>query len=185
MRPILFLFALAAVSATAAPSYTYVDVAAFGIGYSQAGAAPDDDAIGMRARTSLAFDDEWFWTFELALVDYNAERGDQWKTGLGYAIPLDWMDLAVKIDYGRINFGTGSGGGFAWDLQLRSANWDHFELDAHLGQSNVEPVDGFLRYGVGMLWTPGDSFGFTLEYDLATGDKVDLYSWAAGVRWSF
>jgi hypothetical protein len=185
MRPILLVLALAASAASAAPSYDYIDVSALGMGYAQGGAAPDDDAVGLRFRSSLAFDDEWFWTFEAGLVDYNAERGSLWKTGFGYAFPLDSIDIAVKVEYGRIDFGLAGGGGFAWDAQVRSANWEHFELNAHLGQGNVDPIDQFLRYGVGLLWTPGDSFGFTVEYDLGSGSTVDIYSYAVGVRWSF
>lgn len=185
MRPSLLLLALAAGAAAAAPSYDFMDVSAIGVGYTQPGVAPDDEALGLRFRSALAFDDEWFWAFEAALVNYEAESGSEWKTGIGYAFPLDSMDVAVKLEYGRVDFGTASGGGFAWDVQLRSATWDRFELNAHLGQSDVGPVDSFLRYGVGMLWTPGDSFGVTLEYDLATGDQVDLYGIAVGVRWSY
>ena len=185
MRQILLMLTFFATAASAAPSYDFMDLSAVGIGYAQPGASPDDDAVGVRFRSSLAFDDEWFWAFEAGLVEYNAERGNQWKTGLGYAFPLDSIDIAVKVEYGRIDFGLASGDGFSWDAQLRSATWEHFELNAHLGQGNVDPVDSFLRYGVGMLWTPGDSFGFTVEYDLATGDQVDLYAYAVGVRWSF
>jgi hypothetical protein len=185
MRPMLFVFALAAVPVAAAPSYDYVDVSALGISFTQPGTMPDDDAVGARFRSSVAFDDEWFWTFEAAVLEYDVERGAQWRLGLGYAFPLDSMDMVVKLESGRTDLGIASGGGFAWDVQLRSAVWEHFELNAHAGQASAGSIDTFLRYGVGMLWTPGDSLGITLEYDQAVGDVVEMEGVAAGVRWSF
>lgn len=185
MRHLILVIALAASGAMAAPSYDYIDISAMGFGYTQGVAAPEDDGVGARFRSSVSFDDEWFWAFEAALIEYDASRGFMFKTGVGYAFPLDTMDIAVKLETGRIDFGPASGGGYSWDVQLRSATWDHFELNGHFGMANVDPVDSFLRYGVGMLWTPGESFGITLEYDLMTGDAVDVYAWAAGVRWAF
>ena len=185
MRPILFLLALAATSVAAAPSYDYIDLSAVGLAYDQPSGAPSDDAIGARFRSSVAFDDEWFWTFEGGTLEYKTERGSRWGLALGYAFPLDSMDIAVTLGFGRLDFGTVSGGGFQWDVLARSANWDHFELNAHVGQKGVDPVDDFINYGVGMVWTPGESFGVVLEYELATGDTVDLNGWAAGVRWTF
>lgn len=185
MRQLLIVLALVATGVGASPSNSYLDVSGFALGYDQSGAAPDDDAVGLRFRSSVSFDDEWFWPFELALVDYSAERGHLWKTGIGYAFPLDAMDIVVKAEVGRMDFGTISGGGFSWDVQFRSVNWDSLELNAHLGQGNVDPVDTFVRYGIGMAWTPFDSMGFVVEYDQYTGGQVDLDAVAIGVRWDF
>lgn len=185
MRKLIPLLAFLALPAAAAPSYDYLDLAAVGFGYDQSGAGTDDDASGGRFRSSIAFDDEWFWTFELAQLSYTAEKGTTWRLGLGYAIPLDDMDLVIKIESGRTDFGTASGGGFGWDVQLRSALWEHFEVNGHLGMADTDPIDSFYRYGVGMVWTPGGSFGLSLEYDLASGEVVDLDGWAVGLRWAF
>lgn len=185
MRPILLVLALAASNAVAVPSYDHLDVTAVQLAYEQPGALPNDDAVGARFRSSVAFDDEWFWTFDLSMLDYSAERGSRWGLSLGYAFPLDAMDVAVSLGFGRLDFGTASGGGFHWDVLLRSANWDHFELNGHLGQRGVDPIDTFITYGVGMVWTPGDTFGVVVEYEMATGDKVGLTGAAVGVRWTF
>ena len=47
--------------------------------------------------------------------------------------------------------------------------------------------DRVLVEGGRVVWVaePVDSFGVTLEYDLGTGDKVDVYGWAVGLRWPF
>ena len=185
MRQSLIVLAFVAASAAASPTNSYMDVSGYALGYDQSGAAPDDDAVGLRFRSSVSFDDEWFWPFEVALLEYQDERGHLWKTGIGYAFPLDSMDVVVKAETGRMDFGTVSGGGFSWDVQLRSVQWDSFELNGHFGQGNADPVDTFIRYGVGMVWTPFDSMGFVVEYDLFTGDLVDLEAAAIGVRWTF
>ena len=185
MRQLMLAFAFAAAAVGASPSNSFLDVSGLSFAYDQAGAAPDDDAVGLRFRSSVSFDDEWFWPFEVAKLEYDTQGGNIWKTGIGYAFPLDTMDVVVKAEIGRIDFGTRSGGGYSWDVQLRSVQWDSFELNGHFGQSNGDPVDVFYRYGVGMVWTPFESMGFVIEYDLYTGEVVDIEAAALGVRWRF
>jgi hypothetical protein len=185
MRKLLIVLALAALPLAAAPSYDYIDVTAVQLSYDQDGALPSDDAVGARFRSSQAFDDEWFWTFDLSILDYSTERGTRWGVNLGYAFPLDTVDVAVSMGFGRLDFGTHSGGGLHWDVLVRSATWDRFELNGHIGQRGVEPVDSFITYGVGMVWMPSDGFGVVVEYEMATGDIVGLTGAAVGVRWTF
>lgn len=185
MRQLLIVIAFAAASVGASPTNSYLDLSAFSLGYEQPSAALTDDAVGLRFRSQVTFDDEWFWPFEAALFEYETERGHLWKTGIGYAFPLDAMDVVIKAEIGRIDYGVRSGGGYSWDVQLRSVQWDSFELNGHFGQANSDPVDNFVRYGVGMVWKPFDSMGFVVEYDQYAGDLVDLEAAAIGVRWTF
>jgi hypothetical protein len=189
MRLLVRALAVAAACATsgaqAVPGYDYLEGSVIGIGYQQPIAPTDDSATGLRFGLSMAFDDAWFWTLQVGGAKFQTEYGNQWKVGLGYAFPMDWFDVSVELDYGRNDLGVASGGGFAWDVKLRSATWDDLELSAHLGQTQAEPIDDFLHYGVGAAWRLTDSFALTLELDQSTGDVVDLNGYAIGLRWTY
>lgn len=185
MRLLACSLAFLALSVHAVPTYDYLEASVIGIGYQQPVAPNDDAATGLRLGMSMAFDDEWFWTLQVAGAKYQNDYGNQWKVGLGYAFPLDWFDVAIELDYGRNDLGAASGGGFAWDVKLRSANWDDWELNAHVGETQADPIDGFVHYGVGAAWQFSESFSITLELDQSTGDVVDLYGYALGLRWTY
>ena len=193
MKKFLMIVALvAAPAALAEPSYNYFDVSY------QAGGEMDFctvflppctiDADGFALKGSFVVNDSWFVEF-----DYNAVGTD--PTGIDvtdYALLAGWHNemFFAKFGYASgevdlIGFGTFDDSGLTFDVGLRNMVTDTFELNAHVGYSDLGDFDTFTNFGFGGVFMFTDSMGLSFNYDIRAGDDVDFTTYGLGLRVTF
>ena len=183
----LALAAFAPFAVMADVSYSFVEAS-----YQLGGEAEDitgaEDTDGFQLRGSFAVNDNWFVEFDYGTLSTDPSGVDinsmsllaGWHGELVYA----------KFGYESLELDAGAGGsvddsGYNLDFGVRSMVSDAIELNGHVGYSDLGNFDTFTNYGFGALWTFGDNMGVTFNYDMHSGDGVDLSTYGFGFRLNF
>jgi hypothetical protein len=174
----LALVALAPFAASADDvSYKYFDVS-----YQTGSADPGADYDGFLLKASTDIGDHWFIDFNYGdyAFDPTGDLSDMvlafgWKNDIFFA----------KIGYEDADAGAASDSGYMFDLGARSMVSDSFELNGHVGYSDIGTFETFTNYGFGGVWFFGENMGVSFNYDLRSGDFVDLDSMGVGFRYNF
>ena len=178
----LALVALAPFAASADDiSYSYFDISY------QSGSADSGfgsaDFDGFMLKASGEFSDNWFVSFDYG--DYGFDpAGDL----TNYVLAVGWHNDMFFAKFGYENGdagGASSDSGFMFDVGARGMMGDNFELNGHVGYSDVGDFETFTNYGIGAVWYFGDNMGVAFNYDLRSGDFVDLDQYGVGFRYNF
>ena len=158
-------------------SYTYADFSY------QTGSVDPQDFDGFRLATSFAVNESWYVAF-----DYTNLAFDPTGDLNDYALSAGWHNemFFAEVGYESVDVSGFNDSGFALDFGLRSMVSETFELNAHLGYSDLGSVDTFMKYGFGGVWMFGDNMGVSFNYDLWSADSGgDLDSLGVGFRYNF
>jgi hypothetical protein len=174
----LALVAAAPFAASADVSYSYVDLS-----YQMGSADPGGvDFDGFQLEVSGAFSDNWFVAFEYG--DYTFDPTGDFSD---MALFLGWNNdmFFAKLGYEDADIVGFSDSGYALDFGARGMVSDGFELNGHVGYSDLGDLDTFTNYGIGAVWFFGDNMGLSFNYDIRSGDGVDFDSMGVGFRFNF
>lgn len=175
----LALVALAPFAASADDvSYSYADIS-YQIGSIDPGGV---DIDGFALEASGAFGDHWFVSFDYS--DYSMDPvGDLSLMGLYFGWQNDMFFAKLGyVDGEAVGF---SDSGYGFDLGVRSMVSDAFELNGHVGYSDIGNFETFTNYGIGAVWYFGDNMGVSFNYDMMSGDFNDVDSMGVGFRFNF
>jgi hypothetical protein len=191
VKKLLMIAALvAAPVALAEPSYDYIDLGFQAGGEMDLGVTIDTTGFALEGSKSLS--DDTYVQFE-----YNSIETD--PSGVSVT---DWaLSIGVHGEFAYAEVGLASGGidfcdvvfppcefddsGFTIDLGLRGMVTDSFELNAHVGHSDMGDFDSFTNYGIGGVFMFSDGVGMSFNYDMRAGDIIDLMSYGIGLRINF
>lgn len=175
----LALVALAPFAASADDlSYSYVDLS-----YQMGSADPGGfDFDGLQLEVSGAFSDNWFVAFEYG--DFSFDPTGDFSD---MALMLGWKNdmFFAKFGYEDAESGGFSDSGYIFDVGARGMVGEGFELNGHIGMSDLGTFESFTNYGIGAVWYFGDNMGVSFNYDMRAGDNIDLDSMGVGFRFNF
>jgi hypothetical protein len=174
----LALVAAAPFAASADVSYSYIDVA-----YQTGSADPGgQDYDGFLLKASGAFSDNWFVEFNYG--DYSFDPAGDLSD---MALMLGWKNdmFFAKLGYEDAESGGFSDSGYVFDVGARGMVADSFELNGHVGMSDLGTFESFTNYGFGAVWYFGDNMGLSFNYDIRSGDNADLDQMGVGFRFNF
>ena len=184
----LALVALAPFAVMADVSYSYAEASYQMGGEIDGGGGNTADTDGFALSGSFAVNDNWFVEF-----DYSTLGTD--PSGLdinSMALLAGWHGemFFAKVGYESLELDAGGGGsaddsGYNLDFGLRSMVGENFELNGHVGYSDLGNFDTFTNYGFGAMYAFGDNMGITFNYDMRSGDGVDFSTYGFGFRLNF
>jgi len=177
----LAMVAAAPFAASADVSYSYADFS-YQSGSAEAGPF-SADFDGFMLKASGEFSDNWFVQF-----DYGSFSFDGGGDLDDMALFLGWKNdmFFAKIGFEDADAGAGaSDSGYALDFGARGMMSDGFELNGHIGYSDLGTFDTFTNYGFGAVWYFGDNMGVSFNYDMRSGDNVDIDHFGVGFRYNF
>jgi hypothetical protein len=191
MLPLLFV--------ALAPFATYAEGAAYGffdLNY-QVGGEIDSplgtiDADGYGLKAGLPLGDNLFIGVEYLALGTDPSGLDltDWSVSLGlhgetfYAM-LGIQTVEVDICTLVLPPCAFDDDGYKLELGMRSMVSDAFELNAHVGQSDIGDVDTFNSYGIGAVLMFSANAGVSFNYDLRSGDNFDISNYGVGLRINF
>lgn len=169
--------------AAAGPTYDYVELGLASGGYNWldycTGVETPYYANGFQLAGSMSIGDSWF-------VDgrYNALSMDVTNGACTGVIGLDATTINIsggwhgenwyaKIGYESYEYFDqpgNEGTGFALDGGYKGALSDAIEYSAHIGYADLGDLGTAIRYGFGFSMLLGDSWGVSMNYDLASYD---------------
>lgn len=175
----LALVALAPFAASADDvSYKYFDLS-----YQTGSADPGGfDFDGFQVKASGEVGDHWFVDFTYG--DYSFDPAGDFSD---MVLAFGWKNdiFFAKIGYEDAEaFGVGDSG-YMFDVGARSMVSESFELNGHIGYSDIGSFDTFTNYGFGGVWFFGENMGASFNYDMRSGDTTDLDSMGVGFRYNF
>lgn len=176
MKKVLVMLAFAPALAMADLSYTYVEG---NYGNFDVDGAGDGSLLGFKG--SYGFSDMWFGDFVYQQADV---------TGLDttdYTLSFGWhgQNVFVKFGFESLDFDVADDTGYTFDVGARGMVADKFELNGHVGMSDIGDLETYTNYGFGAVYTFGESWGATFNYDIRSGDFSDVTLWTFGIRKNF
>lgn len=182
MKTKIFAIALVALAPFAASaddaSYKYFDLS-----YQMGSADPGgSDFDGFQIKASGEFSDNWFVDFSYG--DYAFDPTGDFSD---MALFVGWKNdiFFAKIGFEDAEAFAVSDSGYALDFGVRSMMSESFELNGHIGYSDLGSFDTFTNYGFGGVWFFGENMGISFNYDMRAGDTVDIDAMGVGFRYNF
>lgn len=171
-------------------SYNYFDIS-YQFGGEQDFGFATVDTDGFALIGSFAVDDNWFVKFNYASLGTDPDIGD----GGGYTLAGGWHGETFFATLGWQN-GEMLGGddsGYNIDFGARSMVSDGFELNGHVGISDLGDFGSTVNYGFGAVWMFSGDMGVSFNYDIANvsdfaavpGFDVDTSTYGLGFRMNF
>lgn len=175
-KKIIVALAFVPALALADVSYTFVEG---NYGNLDIDGAGDDTLLGFKG--SYAFTDMWFGDFVYQQADITGVETTD------YALAFGWHGQYVfaKFAYEAIDVSVADDAGFTVDFGARGMVAEQFELNGHVGMSDIGDLDTYTNYGFGAVYTFAGTWGATFNYDIRSGDFADLTVWTLGVRKNF
>lgn len=190
---------LALLFITLAPFAAWADGAAYGyidLNY-QVGGEIDSplgsiDADGYGLKAALPLGDNLFIAFDYLTLGTDPSGLDltDWAVSLGLHGDTFYAMLGlqtVEIDICTLVAPpcVFDDDGYKLELGMRSMVTEAFELNAHVGQSDIGDLDTFNSYGVGAVLMFSASAGVSFNYDIRSGDDFDITNYGVGLRINF
>lgn len=141
--------------------------------------AGDGSLIGFKG--SYAIKDMWFTDFVYQQADVSG------LDATGYTLSFGWhgQNVFVKFGFESQDFDVADDTGYTFDVGARGMVAEKFELNGHVGMSDIGDLETYTNYGFGAVYTFAETWGATFNYDLRSGDFTDLTTWSFGVRKTF
>jgi hypothetical protein len=184
--------ALMPFAASADVSYSFFEVNYQFSGTFEVVGCCEFDTDGFGVKGSFAVNDNWYVQFDYNDIGTDPDIGST----SNYALSAGWHNemFFARLGYESAEEPLGtSGSGYVFDLGLRSMVSDSFELNAHVGMSDLGDFGSTMNYGVGAMFLFGDNMGVTFNYDLRSVDdfaavpalEADYDTMGLGIRFTF
>lgn len=188
----LAFVALAPFAAQADVSYSFFEVNYQFSGTMDVPLCCSFDTDGYGIKGSFAVNDNWYVQFDYMDIGTDPDIGST----SDYALSAGWHNelFFIRLGYESAEepFGV-SGSGYVFDAGLRGMVGENFELNAHVGMSDLGDFGSSTNMGVGAFWMFGDNMGVTFNYDLRSvsdfaatpGLDADYDTMGLGFRFTF
>jgi hypothetical protein len=184
----LALVAAAPFAASADVSYQYIDLS-YQLGGSVDAGGPSIDTDGFTLTGAFPINDNWFVQFDYSSLATDPDVGNF----DGYTLSGGWHGetFFATLGYEAADYAGLDDSGYNVDFGARAMVSDSFELNGHVGMSDVGDVGTTTNYGFGAVWMFGDSMGVSFNYDIrnvsdfATVIDIDTDTYGFGFRMNF
>lgn len=171
-------------------SYRYLDVSYQFGGSIDAGPSIDTDGFALEA--SFPIGDNWHVAFDYSDLgtDPSAIDISDWALKAGWHNDVFFANVGLEsaeFDFCAVLLPpcTIDDSGYNVDFGVRAMTSDTFELNGHVGYSDLGDLDTYTNYGVGAVFLFSESLGLSFNYEMRAGDGIDLSSYGLGLRWNF
>lgn len=172
-------------------SYRYIDANyQFGGEIDGGFGAIDTDGFGLKA--SLAMGENMFIALDYLTLstDPSGIELTDWAVAVG--LHGETFYAKVGLENGEIDVCaiflppcTTDDSGYNIDFGMRTMVTEAFELNAHVGHSDLGDLDTFTNYGLGAVLMFSGAAGVSFNYDLRAGDGFDITTMGLGLRINF
>jgi hypothetical protein len=187
----LMLAAFAPFAVMADVSYSFAE-ASYQLGGEVDDGVTPIDTDGFLLKGSFAVNDNWFVEFDYGMLSTDPSAADitsmsllaGWHGELIY-VKGGYESLEVDACASSAPPCSFDDSGYNLDFGVRSMVGENFELNGHVGISDLGNFDSFTNYGFGAVWSFGENMGVTFNYDMRSGDTDDFSTYGFGFRLDF